>query len=394
MRLYVRALCAVALAGCSDVKLPTASKPQQAANTPAAPTPRPPDPQPPAVPPSVADRLDSMFVHRMEQVAIPADDFSEASDAVHPDMACPPASWNGARCWLMYTPYKNSDPALENPALLFATSDTTWSTPDGIRNPIIPHPNLGYNSDPDHAFDPVTGRMIQIYRVVSDTFNTIMIMSTANAKHWTKPVVAFQERAHDAVSPALIIEPDRTAKIWYVRSGTAGCTALSSTIQLRTAVPDSTSGYEQSTWSAPVATDLAIPNYVPWHLDVVELAPGAGYVALIAAFPRGASCGTSDLWLATSPDGLHWQPYAMPIMWRTMATATTRSLVTWYRGTMRYDAQTDSLDIWPSAMSKTSWNVYHARFALSDMVTMLKSVKPGDYKVTFTRNTLAPLHMP
>jgi hypothetical protein len=208
-------------------------------------------------------------------------------------------------------------------------------------------------------------------------------------------VLAFQERAHDVVSPSLIIEPDRTAKIWYVKTGSAGCTAFQSTVQLRTAAPDDSSGYDRSTWSEPVAVDLTIPGYVPWHLDVLERSPGAGYVALIAAFPHGANCATSDLWLATSRDGLHWQPYAMPIMWRTMATAEARSLSTWYRGTMRYDAKTDSLDIWPSAMSSNkSWSVYHTRIDLTDMLALLASVKPGEFQPSFSRVNPVPLHMP
>jgi hypothetical protein len=222
-----------------------------------------------------------------------------------------------------------------------------------------------------------------------------MIMSTANARQWTKPVVAFQERAHDVVSPSLIIEPDRKAEVWYVKSGIAGCAATQSTVQLRTATPDEDSGYERSHWSAPVTVDLTIPGYVPWHLDVLELSPGAGYVALIAAFPRGANCATSDLWLATSRDGLHWEPNAMPILWRTMATSTTRSLSTWYRGTMRYDASTDSLDLWPSAMATDkTWSVYHTRIHLSSTLAMLEHVQPGDFKPSFSRVNPMPLHMP
>jgi hypothetical protein len=393
MRFAFRALCAVALAGCSDLKTPAETKPIQVSAAPGGGStggtalPGSVDPRP------VADRLDSLFIHQLGHVNIPADGFSQASDAVHPDMACPGA-WNGARCWLIYTPYKNSDPSLENPAVLYAASDTTWITPPGVTNPIVPYPGIGYNSDPDHAFDPVTGRMVQVFRVVSDTVNKIMIMSTANARQWTKPVIAFQERAHDAVSPSLIIEPDRLAKLWYVKTGVAGCTATTSTVQFRSTMPDSTSGYEEATWSAPETVNLTLPGYVIWHLDVVELSPGGGYVALIAAFPRGSNCATSDLWLASSADGMTWQANGMPILWRTMASAKSRAITTWYRGTMRYDALTDSLDIWPSAMSKTSWDVYHARFKLADMLSMLGTLKNGDYKPSFKVANPIPAHMP
>jgi hypothetical protein len=396
MRLVLRALCAVALAGCSDMKAPVETKPL------AFPTDNPLDSHPGSANPRTAvdprtipERLDLLFNARLRKVNIPADSYSQASDAVHPDMACPPDAWNGARCWLMYTPYKNSDPSLENPAVLFAASDTTWVTPTGVKNPIVAYPgSTGYNSDPDHAFDPVTRRMVEVYRVVADTLNKIMITSTGDAQKWTTPALAFQEHNHDAVSPALIIEPNRVAKIWYVRAGTSGCTATSSTVQLRVATPDASSRYDHSAWSAPAPVSLSIPGYVVWHLDVIAISRDAGYLALIAAYPRGANCATSDLWLASSVDGLNWRSFPMPILWRSMNAATQRSLSTWYRGTMRYNASTDSLDLWPSAMSKTAWNVYHARVKLSDLLGYLGAVNPGDFKPAFTRANPVPLHMP
>jgi hypothetical protein len=397
MRLVFRAMCAVALAGCSDAKAPVETKPLAFAVTnPLDSHPAPTDSHTGIDPRPIADRLDALFGARLSKVSIPADGVSQASDAVHPDMACPPDNWNGARCWLMYTPYKNSDPSLENPAVLYAASDTTWMTPIGVKNPIIAYPgSTGYNSDPDHAFDPVTRRMVQVYRVVADTFNKIMIMSTANAQQWTTPALAFREKNHDAVSPALIIEPDRTAKLWYVRAGVEGCAASSSNVQLRSAVPDAESRYERSTWSAPTAVSLAIPGYVVWHLDVIEIAPDVGYLALIAAYPRGTNCATSDLWLASSSDGLTWRSYPMPILWRSMATAKQRTLSTWYRGTLRYNRATDSLDLWPSALSKTTWNVYHARVKLADILGLLDAVKPGDFKPSLTAAANAiPFRMP
>jgi hypothetical protein len=328
---------------------------------------------------TLSQRLEALFARRLVQVSIPSDDFSQASDAVHPDIACPPTTWMGARCWLLYTPYKNSNPVFENPAFLLASDDTTWKTPPQLSNPLIPYPGpSGYNSDPDHAFDPATGRMVQVYRVVADSFNKIMVMSTANARRWTTPSVAFAERNHDAVSPSIIIESDRTAKLWYVRSGARGCDATSSNVVMRTAMPDSDSNYEHSAWSAPTAVDLTIPGYIVWHLDMLELGPGKGYLAMIAAYPKGWNCANSDIWLASSPDGIKWQTYAVPVLWRTMSAAKDRFISTWYRGTMRYDVATDTLDLWPSAMAKSTWNVYHLTVKLSDALALLAQAQPTD----------------
>ena len=396
MRVVLRAMCAAALVGCSDAN--HLAEPKRSL-TPSQPVDGHPtdgrahdsmDIRP------VSQRIEDLFSQRLAKVSIPSDDFSQASDAVHPDIACPPSSWMGARCWLLYTPYKNSNPVFENPAFLLVSNDTTWSTPAEVSNPLIPYPGAsGYNSDPDHAFDPATGRMVQVYRVVADSFNKIMVMSTGNAKRWTTPRVAFIEKNHDAVSPTLVIESDRTAKLWYVRSGIRGCDATTSNVQLRTAVPDADSRYEGSNWSAPTPVDLAIPGFVIWHLDIIELGGSDGYLAMIAAYPKGWNCANSDVWLASSQDGVTWKAYAVPVLWRTMTAARDRGISTWYRGTMRYDSATDILDLWPSAMAKTSWNVYHVGVRLSEALALLRLAQPTD-RVGIMSAALreAPLKMP
>jgi hypothetical protein len=324
------------------------------------------------------------------RVTLPPDAFSQSADAVHPDMVCPAGGWNGNRCWLLYTPYKNSDPSWENPGFLVAANDTVWVTPSAVRNPIIAYPGVGaYNSDPDHAFDPATNRLIQVYRVVADTTNKIMLMSTANARQWTTPVVAFSVKAHDAVSPTIVIENDRSTRMWYIRSGVAGCNAMATTVEVRSTHPDSTQMFEDAKWSDPVTADLSIPGYVPWHIDVAEL-PFGGYVALIAAFPKGYSCGSSDLWLARSSDGLSWRTMALPIFWRGMTTAKQRTISTWYRGTLRYDPSTDMLDLWPSALAGPAWTIYHASVRLSDLSSLMAAAKPSDLRAVASASKLVP----
>jgi hypothetical protein len=378
MRLVLRVGCAVALVACADSRNPAAPassvQPTDHHLQPSATTDR-------VDPRSIPDRVEELIGQGLAKVRIPPDGFSLSADAVHPDIACSTSSWNSARCWLMYTPYKNSDPSYENPAVLQASTDTTWDTPVQIRNPIVAYPGIGmYNSDPDHALDPVTGRLVQVYRVVADSFNRIMIMSTADARQWTTPAVAFRERNHDAVSPSLIIEPDRQAKMWYVRTGATGCQSASSSVRLRVAQPDSNSRYEQSNWSPSRPVDLVVPGYVVWHLDVATLPHDLGYVALVVAYAQGASCGFSELWLATSPDGLSWRTLPMPVFWRGMKLARKRSVSTWYRGTLRYDPATDSLHLWPSALSDGTWSVYHTAAKLSDLAGLLQAAEPADVR--------------
>lgn len=328
---------------------------------------------------------------RFTRVALPADGYSLSSEAVHPDISCPTtASWNGTRCWLMYTPYKNSNASYENPSFLAAGADTEWTTPAEVINPVIGYPGIAqYNSDPDHAYDPATGRLIQMYRLVADTMNRIMLMSTANAREWTKPVVAFRERNHDAVSPALLIDNDRNAKVWYVRTGPDGCQSTSSYVVLRTTRPGDGVRFEQADWSPPTTVLLTIPGAVVWHLDVIEVPQG--YLALVAAFPKGASCSASDLWLASSSDGIRWRTFAMPLLWRGMHMVEDRSLTTWYRGTMRYDAASDMLHLWPSALAGARWGVYHMAARLSDLLSVLGAAQASDWRPLYRKQPRAQL---
>src|SRR4051812_19181691 len=115
MRALLRTTCAVALVACADAKAPTAVSSQPF--NPILPAPHADsvrgydrlDGRP------LPDRVAELVGRRFAKVVLPADTYSEATDAVHPDIACPPATWNGTRCWLMYTPYKNSDATYENP---------------------------------------------------------------------------------------------------------------------------------------------------------------------------------------------------------------------------------------------------------------------------------------
>ncbi len=376
------ALCAVALAACSDAAHSSAPLESRL-----------------AAPPlhadssgitahadarSIPEQLAQLLATRFARVSLPPDNFSFSSDAVHPDVACMTPTWNGARCWMMYTPYKGGRSEYENPALLLLPNDTSWSTPPSIVNPIVPFPGGdSYNSDPDQAFEPGSRRLTQVYRVVADGFNRIMIMSTLNARTWTTPRIAFQERNHDAISPSLVIDHDRSANVWYVRAGSEGCASASSSVVLRTALPDSDQRIDEAGWSPAIPVKLSIPSSVVWHLDVASLGPDAGYIALVVAYARGTTCAASDLWLATSDDGVTWKTSAMPLFWRGMSMARQRGMSTWYRGTLRYDAAGDSLHVWPSGLAGSNWTIYHTAFKLHDALSLLAAVQPSEIKTLF-----------
>lgn len=377
----------VLLAACGDQAVPTAARRAPRAATEGAARAVLPSDHGPMVPSDtttpdarpVLTRIETLMSASLSNIAIPPDGFSKAPDAVHPDVACAPGAWNGARCWVAYTPYAGSNAVLENPSFLVESNDAAWRLPDGVANPVVPWPGgVDYNSDPDQLFDPATGRLVTYYRKVDARYNTVFAISTANGRSWSEPRLAFREANHNAVSPTVVMEPGRTARIWYVQSG-GGCGSSQTHVSMRTAHPDPTQPLETASWSDPVDVRLALPGFAVWHMDVIAIPEWHGYLALLASYAVGNGCASDDLWLAMSADGLRWQVFAVPILWRAMPAAQRLGIRTWYRGTMRYDAATDSLHVWPSALTRNNrWLVYHTSVKFTDLVRALLAATPAD----------------
>ncbi len=388
MRRRIAILASVLLAGCTDRSTPTATR----AGAPAAQDQtgiiqgKPADTRP-MMPTNAMDvdttpvlaRIEAMVTSSLAAVPIPPDAFSQASDAVHPDVACAPEVWNGSRCWATYTPYAGSNAMVENPSFLMARTEAQWATPPGVTNPVVPSPaGGGYNSDPDQAFDPGTNRLVTFYREVSGGFNKIYVMSTGDGRQWTVPQLAFKEPNHNAVSPAVVIGADRVARMWYVETG-GGCGTSQSRVHLRTAQPTPDQTFEDAAWSPASDVDLVQPGSVIWHMDVIALPRRHGYLALMASYAPGNDCASDDVWLAISHNGTSWRTFPVPVIWRGMARAKQLGIRTWYRSTMRYDADTDTLHIWPSALTMANkWGVYHAAVNLSDLMRALLAAKLSD----------------
>jgi hypothetical protein len=254
-----------------------------------------------------------------------------------------------------------------------------WSAPAGVTNPVIPWPGgRDYNSDPDQVFDPATGRLVTFYRKVDGQYNNILMTSTADGRQWSRPTLVFREANHDAVSPSIVLDADHTARLWYVRSG-VGCTSAQTSVRLRTARLAQAQALENANWSAPVDVQLAQPGFAIWHMDVAAIPEWGGYLALLASHAAGNDCASDDLWLAMSADGVRWQVFPVPVLWRRMAAAQRLGIRTWYRGTLRYDAASDSLHIWPSALTVNNrWVVYHTAVRFTDLVRLLLAATPAD----------------
>lgn len=334
-----------------------------------------------ATPEATRQALSAALIRAPRKVVIPTYDGSGQN--VHPDVVTFQMPWNGFRCWLSFTPYKGSNKMLENPSIVASNDCDNWKVPPGAVNPLVDlaqRNSVVYNSDSDHAFDPAHNSSVMLFRSVALDTNYVNIMETRDGITWTQPVVAFKRASHEAVSPSLVIEPDRRGHIWFVNTGKTGCSAGATTVETVTAKPRRQESFVEADWSAPVTTNLEQPGYVIWHIDVIQI-PDGSFLAVYAAFPQayGSSCANNDLFLAWSKDGVDWTTSTVPIRWRTMNELPLRSL---YRASLLYSAASNSLRIWFSAMDPNhNWWTYDSTYDYGKLMDALQRAAPGAAQV-------------
>lgn len=261
--------------------------------------------------------------------------YDGSDQTVHPDYARLPATWpRPLRDYLAITPYPNANFALENPSLYESSDLVTWTPPDGMQNPIV-RPANGYLSDPDIVFDPARNELYMYYREVVDD-NAIYLTRSANAGAWTDPVVVARARNHDIVSPSVVRRADNEWSMYSVNSG-FGCGAETASLELRR----SSDGVR---WSGPQRVSLSPADLYPWHVDVQWIPELDEYWALFNAKPA-FSCTTTELYLATSKDGVHFNAYRNPVL---SAGAIPEFADIVYRATFAYDRNNDAVTFWYS----------------------------------------------
>lgn len=295
-------------------------------------------PEPPPPPPSIAAPcIGSCRV--LDQITpITIATYDGSGQAVHPDVAedVPDAT----TAWLALTPYPNGNANFENPTVYQAPGDaTTWAVPAGAPEPIELPPEGAYLSDPDLVFDPARDRFRLYYRAVEHGDNDIDLVESSDGTQWSSPQQVLSAPSHQIVSPSVVRgSPGAPWTMWAVNAGRAGCDAASTTVERRT----SADGVH---WSTPRVVMLDQPGVTPWHIDVEWIAARNEYWAVYNTYPRGASCVTDALYLATSTDGIHWTTYPSPIMRRGVIDPLADIV---YRSTFAYHADDATVTLWIS----------------------------------------------
>lgn len=298
-------------------------------------------------------------------IALEVETYDGSGQAVHPDHVWLPAGRDDATQALLATPYPFGNANFENPSFYIGVNGDDWAVPAGLTNPFV-LPNAGYLSDPDALYDPVSREILVYYRQVTSE-NRIWLTRSSDGVRWGEPALVASAPNHQIISPTVVRRGPTDWLMWSVNAGTAGCTSSSTTVELRR----STDGVH---WSPAEPVSLDQPGGFAWHLDV-EWIPARNEYWAVYPLKTAGDCTTRALYLATSPDGVHWTTYASPVRSRG---AIPEMMDVVYRSTVDYDASSDEVTLWYSGASYDGgayvWHLARERLPLTAMLTRISAL--------------------
>lgn len=302
--------------------------------------------------------------HSVEDMKVPTFEAPGKEYGVtHPDVIRFHKPWNGYTYWMGITPNQNGNSQFENPCIVASNDGKTWEVPAGITNPLtgVPEEPIPYhNCDVDIVYNEAEDAIFLYYVWTKDKpqygedgfmpseVRMFEIRHNGSSFMATGPkTVAKTKKRYDLFSPAVVISPDGTWMMWSVSTGDTGWNNQSNIVELRT----SKDGYE---WTEPKSLENTfIQNgYLPWHLDVKYIPSKNKYVCILSAYPAGGDSRHTDLFLATSDDGITWKTYSKPIL-STKKGSWDDDFI--YRSSFCYDEKTDVFSLWYSAGLSKGW---------------------------------------
>lgn len=300
---------------------------------------------------------------------LPVATYDGTGQSTHPDFQRITTAWSAGTCWMAYTPYANSNGLLENPSLATSPDCEHWTPAAGVRAPLVDKPVDGYNSDPELMYDAAGGCLGVVFRQVYSQ-NNILMTRSCDGKTWNAPRLLFSAPNHRAVSPTVSSGPDGVSRAWYVDAGSTGCSSTNNVVKMRVAT--SITSLDSVQFGPEVTTDLAQPGYVIWHMKVRYVPEKKTYIAMYVAFPQTTGvgvCTDDDLFVATSADGIHWHPFAAPVL---NHLDKRFDFVTLYRASFTYSSNTDRLRVIVSGLEK-DWGQYGVVYDFSALTGALNS---------------------
>ncbi len=276
--------------------------------------------------------------------------YDGSGQVVHPDVVHVPGGWNGYEYWMGMTPYPNGNDNYENPSVLVSNDNVTWQVPPGVTNPLEPEPN-GHNDDVDLLL--VDGTMVMYYNETNTDGNTYAKrLTSTNGVDWTEAETVFIVPNY-VMSPTIVYDGSQYI-MWYVRSP-IGCSSPYQDLSMRTSA-------DGIVWGPEQPAVFHHPGRVLWHQDV-QIVDGE-YVMLFISHPDGTDCNASQLYYATSADGLDWVANPTPLLTPRAGSWDDSNI---YRTSFTLEG--GFLRVWYSARSSSGqWHVGYTEGDLADFL--------------------------
>lgn len=208
-----------------------------------------------------------------------------------------PGGWNGKRYWAATTNYPSggSGDLVENPSVFCSDDGTTFATPSGGSNPVVPAPSgvtttLYYNSDPHLVL--IAGTMYLFWRVAdfraSSLFGeTIFYKTSTDGINWSAAVnTGLRTHTVGTLKRGMLLSPALIYKngVWH-------CWVVDIDNSTLPQVDYYRASSVTGPWWGPVRVPLpAWPggsNEGAWHLDVIEI--GDGFAMLMHTYTETAT---------------------------------------------------------------------------------------------------------
>lgn len=259
-------------------------------------------------------------------------------DIVHPCIRYSKKTFKGYNWWLIYTPYYNANPDLENPILCYGESDgdnapVKWT----VFSEIIGKPSIGYNSDPTMFFDEAglnifwrengTPRM-QEDNLIRATYGCLLF---ENGRHNIEnPILCEKHLFEDKeVSPAILkFNESYVAYAMHIRFKNSNLHSSNNLIERIIKFPlrllsileiyNEQKTFGIAIWKSKSLNEpfkyvktIKIKNcnklYRPWHLDVFE------HDNKLYAVIQTTQCN-ADICLAVREDYKNFTMYSKPLI--------------------------------------------------------------------------------
>jgi predicted GH43/DUF377 family glycosyl hydrolase len=215
------------------------------------------------------------------------------------------------------TPYPFSDVSHENPSFYTSQNGIDWNAP--TNNPLVDHPNNGYNDDPELIIDPLTGKFYIYYNETPSDYKTqyLSLLSSTDGTNWNdhRKLIDFHITKGDPfiVSPTLVYT-NGTYYMFHVEvaKGTHSpriCSKDTGANFIRVMFSD-----DGLTWDKKqdVGINIDFPsNFHPWHINII---PANNKFYMLVNGYYNTFCDKHNLYLAVSDDLINWHFIDKPIV--------------------------------------------------------------------------------